>query len=57
MAIDTHVISQPQELTLDEKSVGFTKQNGQLVNPVIESAEFAVHVSSLQDSRTNLMVR
>jgi hypothetical protein len=45
MAIDTHVTIQTQELTLEEKSTRYTKKNDQLVNPVIESAEFAVRVS------------
>lgn len=51
MAIDPHVTVtiQTQEPALDEKSAGYTKKTGQLVNqlvnPVIESAEFAVRVS------------
>jgi hypothetical protein len=46
MAIDTHTTILPQESALDEKSVGFIKPVGRLVNPVIESAEFAVRVSN-----------
>jgi hypothetical protein len=47
MAIDTHTTILPQESALDEKSVGFIKPVGRLVNPVIESAEFAVRSTNV----------
>lgn len=40
-----HAISRPSESTLDEKAIGDSESYTSLVNPVVESAEFALGVS------------